>query len=427
MSWVNELIDLYEINSDKIGVIEYRRDMPYVLLPPFHTTVTAQITVTIDQDGNFMNAEPVDSNDKLTIIPVTEKSGSRTAGKEPHPLCDNLRYLAGDYTKYYEDDGICHELYISQLKEWVESEYCHEKVRAIYLYLKKNTLISNLIEKKIIKLNEQNRIDDKENIQGIVQTKAFVRFIIRLPNTDFFEAPPDECWKDKTLQDCYINYVRSQEKEILDAYLRLEERAAGLRTEEKTVRIGSVYPLAPGTIPRMLREFGATFPFIIYNRLTPEIAEGLQKGKYDIGFCSDLLKSDELEYYPIRGSYIAVAVPKGHPLEKRDTVSLKEIAYYPQIMFSKTSGFRKLQEQLLAAEGISVKPVCAAEEIEVVAGLVENGFGIAVLPYMDIVRLHNIATIPVETSLWKSKFYIARRKYGIRSEQEDAFFQYWRN
>ena len=167
MSWVNELIDLYEINSDKIGVIEYRRDMPYVLLPPFHTTVTAQITVTIDQDGNFMNAEPVDSNDKLTIIPVTEKSGSRTAGKEPHPLCDNLRYLAGDYTKYYEDDGICHELYISQLKEWVESEYCHEKVRAIYLYLKKNTLISNLIEKKIIKLNEQNRIDDKENIQGI--------------------------------------------------------------------------------------------------------------------------------------------------------------------------------------------------------------------------------------------------------------------
>lgn len=197
MSWVNELIDLYEINSDKIGVIEYRRDMPYVLLPPFHTTVTAQITVTIDQDGNFMNAEPVDSNDKLTIIPVTEKSGSRTAGKEPHPLCDNLRYLAGDYTKYYEDDGICHELYISQLKEWVESEYCHEKVRAIYLYLKKNTLISNLIEKKIIKLNEQNRIDDKENIQGIVQTKAFVRFIIRLPNTDFLRLPRTNAGKTR--------------------------------------------------------------------------------------------------------------------------------------------------------------------------------------------------------------------------------------
>ena len=66
MSWVNELIDLYEKNSDKIGVIEYRGEIPYVLLPPFHTTVTAQITVTIDEKGNFINAESVDSVDDYT-------------------------------------------------------------------------------------------------------------------------------------------------------------------------------------------------------------------------------------------------------------------------------------------------------------------------------------------------------------------------
>ena len=200
-------------------------------------------------------------------------------------------------------------------------------------------------------------------------------------------------------------------EEILDAYLRMEERAAGLRTEEKTVRIGTVYPLAAGTIPHMLREFGATFPFIIYNRLTPEIEEGLLDGKYDIGFCSELLKSEELEYYPLRESYIAAAVPEGHPLE---------------VMFSRTSGFRSLQEQIFAEQGIQVKSVCEAEEIEVITGLVENGFGISILPYMDIVRLHHITAIPVQTSSWKSKFYIARRKYGIRTAQEEAFFQHWR-
>lgn len=219
MSWVNELIDLYEINRDKIGVIEYRGENPYVLLPPFHTTVTAQITVTIDQDGNFVTAQQVDSNDKFTIIPITEKSGSRTAGKEPHPLCDNLKYLAGDYAKYYEEDGSCYELYISQLKEWAESEYCHEKVKAIYSYLKKGTLIFDLVAHRILKLNEQNQINEQEKIQGIPQAKAFVRFIVRSLNADFSELKPDECWKDKTLQDCYINYVRSQEKEKELCYL----------------------------------------------------------------------------------------------------------------------------------------------------------------------------------------------------------------
>ena len=166
-----------------------------------------------------MNAELVNANDKLTIIPVTEKSGSRTAGKEPHPLCDNLRYLAGDYTKYYKDDGVCNELYISQLEKWVNSDYCHEKVRAIYLYLKKNTLVHDLVSEKVIKLNEQNQIDDKESIQGIVQTKAFVRFIVRLADADILEPTTDECWKDRTLQDCYIKYVRSQEKEKGLCYL----------------------------------------------------------------------------------------------------------------------------------------------------------------------------------------------------------------
>ncbi len=179
MSWVNELIDLYETNSDKVGIIEYRGDMPYVLLPPFHTTVTAQIEVTIDRNGNFKEAKLVSPEDKLTVIPVTEKSGSRTAGKEPHPLCDNLRYLAGDYTKYYKDDGVCYQLYISQLKEWAESEFSHEKVLAVYQYLKKNSLIRDLSDQKIIKLNEQGKIDDKEKLQGIEQAKAFVRFIIR--------------------------------------------------------------------------------------------------------------------------------------------------------------------------------------------------------------------------------------------------------
>ena len=215
-------------------------------------------------------------------------------------------------------------------------------------------------------------------------------------------------------------------EEILDAYLRMEERAAGLRAEEKTVRIGTVYPLAAGTIPHMLREFGATFPFIIYNRLTPEIEEGLLDGKYDIGFCSELLKSEELEYYPLRESYIAAAVPEGHPLEGKETITLKEAAKYPQVMFSRTSGFRSLQEQIFTEQGIQVKPVCEAEEIEVITGLVENGFGISILPYMDIVRLHHITAIPVQTSSWKSKFYIARRKYGIRTAQEEAFFQHWK-
>lgn len=222
----------------------------------------------------------------------------------------------------------------------------------------------------------------------------------------------------------YGREIQKDVEKILESLDRLDELAADFRSEEKTVRIASVYPFAAGRIPKMLREFGATFPFVIYNRMTPEIMEGLEDGKYDIGFCSELLKSEKLEYHPIRYSYIAAVVPKGHELEQRENPTLEELSRYPQVLFAKTSGFRSLQEQLFADAKIQIKAACSAEELEIVIGMVEQGFGISVLPYMDIVQPHNVTAIPLETTAWESCFYIARKKHGIRSAQEEAFFQY---
>ena len=77
MKWIGELYDLYERNRELAGKAERGRfGEPLILLPVFHTTVAAQITVTVDTDGNFLGAERVAEEDKLTVIPVTEKSAS---------------------------------------------------------------------------------------------------------------------------------------------------------------------------------------------------------------------------------------------------------------------------------------------------------------------------------------------------------------
>lgn len=210
MNLPGELIDVYDKNIDKIGIIAYRNEIPYTLLPLYHNSVTAQITVTIDEQGNYLRGEQVEPADKFTIIPVTEKSGSRTAGKEPHPLCDNLRYLAGDYTEYVKDDGECFERYIDQLKRWNDSDICHAKVRAIYSYLVRKSLIADLVKNEVLKITADGMLDEKESIQNIPQPKAFVRFIVRSSTLDVNRPyVPDECWKDRTLQENYIQYVRS--------------------------------------------------------------------------------------------------------------------------------------------------------------------------------------------------------------------------
>lgn len=231
MSWEEELINLYEKNSSQAGEIQYKtfqkngkvERIPYVLLPPFHTTVTSQIQVTLSAEGEFLGAVKVGSEDKLTIIPVTEKSGSRTAGKAPHPLCDNLRYLAGDYGRYVQDKkgdvGSYHELYMEELEKWHLSPFSHEKVDAIWQYLKKGTLIQDLLQEKLLVQNEDGYLADEVKIEGVAQSMAFVRFIVRGKSGMNFGKAFDECWKDPFLRDCFIRYYRSVEGEKEVDYL----------------------------------------------------------------------------------------------------------------------------------------------------------------------------------------------------------------
>ncbi len=59
----------------------------------------------------------------------------------------------------------------------------------------------------------------------------------------------------------YGKELMTNAEDILDIYLRMEERAAGMRAEEKTVRIGTVYPLAAGMVPRMLKRIWFNISF----------------------------------------------------------------------------------------------------------------------------------------------------------------------
>ena len=231
MNWVQELLDLYEKRENEAGDMIYLErktkkgdiKIPLVLLPVSHTTVLAQITVTIDAEGNFLKAETAAEDDRVTIIPITEKSGSRTAGVEPHPLCDNLKYLAGDYMDYYagkegkeKDYSQNHELYMRSLRAWNNSEFTHKKVQAVYRYLLKGCLIKDLVSTGILQLDDHGKMEEGIKIMGISQADSFVRFRILESGEFSAEMLEDdtgrylpECWKDKTLFRSFIDYYKT--------------------------------------------------------------------------------------------------------------------------------------------------------------------------------------------------------------------------
>lgn len=208
MSWMSTLVKTYDNLVANDNFIEENKFPAVPIIA--HITAKAQIEIVIDEEGCFKEAKVVDKSDCEILIPTTEDSASRASGIAPHPLSDTLSYIAGDYSLYASNEKEAKkakdkfEQYITQLKKWTERKNVHQKVLAIYKYLEKQTVISDLVENKIVELDENSKLSSKK-INGNTYEKSLVRF--RVLSTDDSES---ECWNDKTLFYNYIEYYLSK-------------------------------------------------------------------------------------------------------------------------------------------------------------------------------------------------------------------------
>ena len=90
MSWLNLLQTTY-VNA--YGSPDASREENQ-LLPVSHTTQLANIEITLDLDGSFVDARVLLDEERTTLIPCTEDSAARVgpgAKLRPHALHDKLQ------------------------------------------------------------------------------------------------------------------------------------------------------------------------------------------------------------------------------------------------------------------------------------------------------------------------------------------------
>lgn len=215
MTWLRNLLQTYENNVGLIGQFEKKRNgREYALIPVSHTTQAAHVEIHISLEGDFLWAKVVDKEDASTVIPCTEKSASRAGTKpSPHPLFDKLMYVAGDFERYvYAIDWAPHHDYLQNLRAWCQSTEAHDRVRSVYSYVSKGTLMTDLIREKILWVSTEGKLIDKwtsemgekpEIFRALTggQESVFVRFAVDEPG-----VPESRLWRDRSVQEAFIRY-----------------------------------------------------------------------------------------------------------------------------------------------------------------------------------------------------------------------------
>lgn len=180
---------------------------------------------------------------------------------------------------------------------------------------------------------------------------------------------------------------------------------------EGLIRLGLLRTLGIELVPSLASRFLAAHPgqdirFTFHTDVTQNLLEGLAAKRFDLLFCSHPPAEFGFASIPVDRQDLVLIVPRNHPLAQFYTVDLSQTLPYPQVYFSKGSGLRRVVDGLFAQINGTPQIAYETEEDQVIAGLVAQGFGIAVVPYMELLLRLNVKILQISFPVWERNFYL---------------------
>ena len=165
-----------------------------------------------------------------------------------------------------------------------------------------------------------------------------------------------------------------RDAEGLEKYARSLDKEIG-----GELRLVAFPTFAPMFLPQLLRRYADRHPSVnLYcdemNQV--DIVHGLGQGEYELAFTYDLQVPDELEFTPLYRFPPYAAVAADHPLAERDSVALAELVSWPMVLLDWPLS-REYFLSIFTRNGLSPAVAHRARSMDMMRGLVANGFGFA--------------------------------------------------
>ncbi len=223
----------------------------------------------------------------------------------------------------------------------------------------------------------------------------------------------------------YYDYVEQGLTEIEHGNNFIKSLAS---VDSGTIDLGFIYTLGAYYIPNVMKRFLKTHPgihFNLYQNTSPTIIKNLRDQTFDVGFCSKVENTHDINYIPVVKEEIVLVVSKHHPLAKYDSIDLTKIKDSEKwILYSNRSGLRPYLDQVFKTVQIQPSIQCEVVEDSAALGLVAINYGIALVPKIDMIKLYDVKDIKIENKLEDRTIYMATLKNRYLTPSVNKFINY---
>lgn len=188
-------------------------------------------------------------------------------------------------------------------------------------------------------------------------------------------------------------------REAVDA---VAEVRGGLRG---TLRLGTMTTVGLIDLPALLGEFHRRHPGVLLQTIAAAsgsqgLIEALRERRLDLALVS--LPGPHptgITLTDLATSVLDLVVPADHPLAKRRTVPITELAGQDFVDFPMGYGIRTVADQAFTTASVARRVALEIADVPTCVAYVRNGLGVALLPRPALAKAEDVATLTIEDAV----------------------------
>ena len=157
--------------------------------------------------------------------------------------------------------------------------------------------------------------------------------------------------------------------------------------------LGVIYTIGPYLLPDLVRqtiERVPQMPLILHEHFTAKLLEMLRTGELDCAILAEPFPDTGLATAPLYDEPFLVAVPRSHPLTKKNSVSAEELKAETMLLLGTGHCFRDHVLEVcpeyarFSSDAEGIRKSFEGSSLETIKYMVASGMGITVVPQLSV-------------------------------------------
>ncbi|MFD9889381.1 LysR family transcriptional regulator [Amycolatopsis sp. NPDC059027] len=204
-------------------------------------------------------------------------------------------------------------------------------------------------------------------------------------------------------------------RQCLDAAERAAaEVAAAVGEVRGRLTVGVIPTVAAVDIPAVLREFHGSYPRVrigLRVGASEELVEQVKQGTLDAALLGlpTTARPEGVHTHELARDRLVAVVPPGHALAGEADVDLRRLSAEVFVDFPAGTAGRAQSDQAFAAAGLTRDVALEVTAADLMARLIQQGLGVAMLPSTYAPQLSGVVTVPVTDAPGRVEYLVWSR------------------